>query len=85
MLTAMTWRQFVMWRAYDSLEPFGEERADYRAALIASTIVNASPAIKRRYKLADFMPEFDAAPPERITEDKFQAMKQRARMYAEAK
>lgn len=77
-----------MWRTYDSLEPFGEERADYRAALIASTIVSASPAIKRRYKLSDFMPKFDAAPIaplEKITGDKFQAMKQRARAYAEAK
>lgn len=43
------------------MEPFGEERADLRAGIIASTIANANRDPKRRrkpYKPEDFMPKF---------------------------
>jgi hypothetical protein len=40
MLDSMTVHQFRDWRAYYDLEPFGEERADYRAASIVATLVN---------------------------------------------
>ncbi len=49
--------------AYYALEPFGEERADLQAGIIASTIanVNRDPKKRRRpYKPQDFMPKFDA-------------------------
>jgi hypothetical protein len=36
----MSIRQLREWRAYYDLEPFGEERADYRAASIVATLVN---------------------------------------------
>lgn len=40
MLKQMSIRLFRQWRAYYDLEPFGEERADYRAASIVATLVN---------------------------------------------
>lgn len=40
MLHEMSWTQFVMWQRYYSLEPFGEERDDLRAGVIASTMAN---------------------------------------------
>ena len=48
------------WMAYYRLEPFGEERADLRAGIIASTVVNCTPRKSpRQYRPADFMPQFD--------------------------
>jgi len=47
--------------AYNNIEPFGEKRADYRAALIARTIaeVNRNPKKKTTpYKLDDFLLKF---------------------------
>lgn len=49
--------------AFYRLEPFGEERADWRAALIACLIANThrNPKKRRRpYEPKDFMPRFDA-------------------------
>lgn len=49
------------WLAYMKLEPIGEERADLRAGIIASTIANANRNPKKRSKPftpKDFMPKF---------------------------
>lgn len=40
MLQGMTIKQFLEWRHYDELEPFDEERADYRAASIVLELRN---------------------------------------------
>ncbi len=51
--------------AYYSLEPFGEERADLRAAQLACLIANANrdPQKKREpFTVDDFMPKFDGEP-----------------------
>lgn len=59
MLAEMTWEQFRAWQEYAELEPFGPQREDYRAGVIASTVVNASPAKKRGarpVKPTDFFP-----------------------------
>lgn len=59
MLGRLTSEQFAEWMAYYSLEPFGEERADFRAGIIASEIVNmAGKASKRTVAPKDFMPKF---------------------------
>lgn len=53
------------WIALYRLEPWGEERADMRAALIASIIANANRDPKKRpqpYTIKDFMLQFE--PPE---------------------
>ena len=45
--------------AYYELEPFGEDRADLRMAILATLIANANtPRGKRRAKVDDFMPKF---------------------------
>jgi hypothetical protein len=40
MLRAIPNRLFVEWQAYEELEPFGEERADIRAAAIERSLWN---------------------------------------------
>lgn len=56
MLDRMSSREFTEWLAYYELEPFGEQRADLRAALIASVIANAHRDPKKKpYKAADFL------------------------------
>jgi len=42
------------------VEPFGEDRADFRSAIVASTVANAfrDPKKRKPYKPDDFMPKF---------------------------
>lgn len=53
-------RELTEWAAFLQLEPHGEERADLRAGIIASTIANAN---KKKgtspFKPEDFMPKFE--------------------------
>ncbi len=58
MLSRITFAQFGEWMVYSNLEPFGEERADLRAGIIASTVANASGSTKKTFKPSDFMPDF---------------------------
>ena len=45
------------WMAFYRLEPFGEERADLRAGIVASTVYNVNRGKKGRVlKPTDFMP-----------------------------
>ena len=56
-------REIAEWMAYDSVEPFGEDRADLRAGIIASQIVNVHLSKGQRATVpADFMPDFDPKP-----------------------
>lgn len=69
LLARTTSRELSEWMAYFSLDPFGEERADLRAGIVASTIANAQRDPKQRrqpYKPEDFMPDFE----NRESEDK---------------
>lgn len=46
--------------AYAEIEPFGEKRADIRAAIVAQTMANIHRGKnKKAYKLDDFMPQFE--------------------------
>lgn len=57
MMREVSERDFRQWMAYYSLEPFGEERADLRSAIVAATIANCMGGKKgRKYKPKDFMP-----------------------------
>lgn len=50
------------WMAFYSIHPFGEERADIRAGIIASTIAEINRDKKQRlrpFTFADFMPKFE--------------------------
>lgn len=57
------------WVDYFQVEPFGEERADLRAAMIAMVTANVHRGKKTSpYKLTDFMPKFgEEAERQRLT------------------
>ena len=62
LLARMPYRIWVEWVRYAALEPWGEERADYRAAQIAMLMANAwfrpektSPV----FSIEDFMPKYE--------------------------
>lgn len=40
MLRSMTWKQFLEWQMFETLEPFDETRADYRTAQIVTALLN---------------------------------------------
>lgn len=50
------------WMAYYSIEPWGEERGDLRAGIVASTVAETARDPKKRgrpYKPREFMPSFE--------------------------
>ena len=52
-------REFAEWLAYNRLEPWGQERADLRAAIIAATVANCNRGSDTRpFAAKDFMPDF---------------------------
>lgn len=60
MLAEMTSAQLSEWMAFAQLEPWGEERADLRAGIIASTMANSMKGAKgKAFKPQDFMPKFE--------------------------
>lgn len=59
----MSAREFVGWRIFAQVEPFGQERGDLRAAVQTAAIVNAiyaSVGAKLSRKSEDFLLDFDA-------------------------
>jgi len=65
MLKSISFRQFLEWQAYYTLEPFGELRADLRAASIVQIVHNAAVKKEHQKALADFLlkdPDFNAQP-----------------------
>lgn len=55
----MSAQEFDEWWSYFQVEPFGEERADLRMGIIASTLANINRDAKARpepYRPLDFMP-----------------------------
>jgi len=69
--------EFAEWLAYGQLEPWGPEREDLRAAIVAATV--ASTLTGRRFRPADFMPRFGA--PRRADPHEMHAT---MRLFAEA-
>lgn len=84
MLRRLTAKQFLEWEHYARLEPFGELRADYRAALIASVIANVNRGSKQKpYTLEDFLLKFAEEPVRKQTvEDQLAVAKMIAMMYS---
>jgi hypothetical protein len=63
MLAAMPQRVYREWMVYAEMEPWDQQRADWRAAMIASTMANLWRGKKgRRRKLKDFLPVFKRSP-----------------------
>ena len=53
-------RELADWMAYSQIEPFGEERADFRAGIIAAVIANVNRAENAPpAEPEDFMPFLD--------------------------
>ena len=62
MLARMTSRELTEWMAFYQLEPFGPERGDLQAGIVASVVANANRDSKKQKKPftpQDFMPEFE--------------------------
>jgi hypothetical protein len=51
------------WQAFYNLNPWGQERDDLRAGIIASTVANCM-TDKSNWKPSDFMPKFGPPEPE---------------------
>jgi hypothetical protein len=65
LLARISSRELSEWAAYFELEPFGEERADVRAALVAATVANTARDPKKRrraFQVQEFMPRFERKP-----------------------
>lgn len=69
-------RELTEWMAFMQVEPFGEERADLRAGIVASTIANV--VRKKGGKMAkpeDFMPKFNVKKEEQTIEEQLNVVK----------
>ena len=79
MLTRMSSRELSEWMAYATLEPFGEERADLRAGIVASTVANVHRGKgDKPIPPTDFLPKFweeepDDEPPEALPPEEIAA------------
>lgn len=60
-------REFREWQAYDRIEPFGEERADLRMAILATVAAQVGGA--KNARPADFLPRFEPAKKKQTPEE----------------
>lgn len=66
LLARVSSRELSEWMEYARMEPFGEERADLRAGIIASTTANLyRKKGKKPLQPQDFMPKFGEAAADR--------------------
>lgn len=62
MLSRISARELMEWMAYYRLEPFGQERENLHAAMVAAAVVNVNRGERQRpVKPADFMLRMAAA------------------------
>lgn len=65
MLRSISWEQFLEWQAYFELEPFGEERGDFRSGQIVQALWNIARDPKRNpdgWPLSEFLLTFGDTP-----------------------
>ncbi len=65
LLARISSAELTEWEEFNRLEPFGEERADLRSAIVAATV--AAGAGVKGAKPADFMPKFGPEARPRMT------------------
>lgn len=60
MLRRMTYDDFMWWKCYEQVEPFGEVRDDFRAASVCAAAMNAALVGKTRTRFSanDFLLKF---------------------------
>ena len=80
----MSSHELSQWMALYQIEPFGDERADLRAGIVASTIVNCTPRKDhRQYRPAEFMPRWGGGkksvrdPDQKLLKKQFAEMKRK--------
>jgi hypothetical protein len=76
MLNRMSSREITEWRAFTSIEPVGEDRADLRHAMLCALLANANRDPDKQsspFKVTDFMFDWWNEKPEQ--EDDWQSMK----------
>ena len=59
MLARIDSKELAEWMQYYALDPFGTEREDLQAGIIASTVANANSAKGKAFQPSDFMPYLD--------------------------
>lgn len=87
MLKSMTMKQLEEWAEYSSIEPFGEERADLRAGIVASAVLNAnrSKSTDKVWSAQDFLMKFgkeDEANQPYTDVEKWEKLKRSMKVYA---
>jgi len=58
----MTNQEFMTWAAYYRVEPWGDDRADIRSAIVAQVTASLSNLVAKRprsFKLSQFIPKFN--------------------------
>ena len=69
-MAEITWEEFIGWLAYYRLEPWDEDRADWRMAQLCTLVANALRGKSgRRAKVKDFMWESCAEDRQQTPED----------------
>lgn len=61
LLAATTSGELTEWMAFYQMEPFGAERGDLQAGIVAATVANVNRDPKKQkkpYSAQDFMPKF---------------------------
>ena len=87
MLRVITARQLREWMAYGELEPFGEERADYRTASIVQMLANINRDPKKHpdgFKIEDFLLRFGDSQPTTGPVKDWRQLKRMTQIIAEA-
>lgn len=71
--------ELTEWMAYYTIEPFGEQRADLRAGIIASTLVNMNRAkSSKAVSPREFMPFIDDDTKQKLASKKLRDALKRA-------
>lgn len=69
---ALSYAEFQEWCLYYQIEPWGEDRADLRAGIVASTVANYAGRTRAEgaepVRPADFMPYLERPPPEPLAD-----------------
>lgn len=61
----MSSHEFAEWMAYARLEPFGQDRFDIPAAIVAATVANVHRSSDTNpYEIKDFLPNFEPQEPQ---------------------
>lgn len=81
MLSLMPQRVFREWIAYTEIEPWDEQRADWRAAMVAHTMYSMWRGKGPRRKLSDFMPKLSKQRTPRTPKDVLRTMARIATLF----